>query len=401
MNDWGLVGRVAGALLLLGLALTSCGKTNEPGSGETHFLQHCEGGCGGGYECLCGVCTKSCDADAACNEEGASCVTASCATEEPVCDVTCTTSSDCAGLGSDFECAAGVCRQSPPQAPSVCPPGCFPVTGYPLDEERACVDLDRAEEVACQCGEPALLGVCRTRASDDSMWMVPDGVFDDNSAWGPCMTDISSSCDFASCENRPSSVCSVEDTCRAQGCGNLQFFPDGCVRTECQTDDDCSTEERCVQLSSLGHAFCSYSSEGICNCSGPTIDLSGAFCNPTNEVGPGGEWQELNVVDDCSMCVDSVNDFEWHVTADGNIAVLKEGAESSATLSPDDLAALELLIDGPELRSALLHPDPNCVVEDRDITIELALPDRTLQATVTGCLEDNGYQSVLEIVQKY
>jgi hypothetical protein len=401
MSDWGFVGRVAGALLLLGLALTSCGKTNEPGSGETHFLQHCEGSCGGGYQCLCGVCTKSCDGHAVCNEERASCRAAGCATEELVCDVSCTASTDCAGLGSDFECAAGVCRQA--QSPPVCPPDCFPVSGYPLDDERSCFDLTRAEQVACQCGEPAVLSACRTRISDDSSWMLPDGSFADPSAWGPCTTDVSSSCDFASCEHRPNSVCSFEDTCASSGCDNFQFLPDGCVRAACEADADCLDEERCVSLSSIGHGFCSYSTDNICNCSGPTIDLSGAFCNPTSEVGPGGEWQELNVVRDSGMCVPDACRYEWHVTPDGEVQMRKLGVESSATLSAGDLLELDAVIDGPELRRDL--QGRQCVIEDLDIDFELVLPSETQLQNVAGCVEQDPdtdvYARVWQILQRY
>src|SRR5262245_11898642 len=125
---------IGGLLLFLAaFSAASCGQTTGPGSGETHFLQRCEATCPGDYQCLCGVCTKPCEADVgvACSGEAAAatCTTAlGCAEATTICDVSCTATSDCAELGDGFECRAGVCRQPPPAL--TCGAGCFPVVGY-------------------------------------------------------------------------------------------------------------------------------------------------------------------------------------------------------------------------------------------------------------------------------
>ena len=66
------------AVSVLGLsALGGCGKASSPPAlgGETHWLEHCDGGfdCGPGLECLCGVCTTACTDDASCSADGAVC----------------------------------------------------------------------------------------------------------------------------------------------------------------------------------------------------------------------------------------------------------------------------------------------------------------------------------------
>src|SRR2546425_205957 len=103
---------------LLGLALVAlpfiaCGMTTTDQEGsETHFLSACDGSCGAGAECVCGVCTASCSRDAECSAvaAAASCVALApriaegrCPGGEPsaLCDVSCLTTADCATLGAD------------------------------------------------------------------------------------------------------------------------------------------------------------------------------------------------------------------------------------------------------------------------------------------------------------
>src|SRR3954468_7838927 len=97
-------------LLLLLLSVFSCGheRSSEPTGGETHFLTHCAPGstaCGSGLSCLCGVCTRACDARAACQSlSDAACVPSSEATCAEAatghCDVACVSDDDCAILSA-------------------------------------------------------------------------------------------------------------------------------------------------------------------------------------------------------------------------------------------------------------------------------------------------------------
>lgn len=81
---------------------------------ETHFLESCESSCEDGLSCICGVCTKACTDDDACEAlaSGARCAAnpSACGDTGSLCDVACEAPSDCAALGAGYTCAAGRCR---------------------------------------------------------------------------------------------------------------------------------------------------------------------------------------------------------------------------------------------------------------------------------------------------
>jgi len=150
-------------------------------------------------------------------------------------------------------------------------------------------------------------------------------------------------------------------------------------------------------------APCSYSVDGTCNCGGPTIDLRGAYCNPTSEVGPGGEWQELFALDGESPCTFETCDYEWHVTPDGQIQMRKLGVESSATLASEDLAELDLVINGPVFRRDV--DNVVCPESARTVSYGLVLPEGThlmgVECFIDGNPENNPYQRIWAVLQKY
>jgi hypothetical protein len=97
-------------------------RSREIGS-ETNFLNRCETDvtCVGGLSCLCGTCTKTCDANSPCealSSEGACIPVASRPTDpscpesavSAFCDEPCAEDGDCTGLGSSYRCARGFCR---------------------------------------------------------------------------------------------------------------------------------------------------------------------------------------------------------------------------------------------------------------------------------------------------
>ncbi len=102
--------------LCAALVLAACGGAvgQSTAGGESHFLRHCATSCEKGLECVSGVCTRGClvgqdecsdlSPDATCTDQSI----------EPgavaVCDLSCSTSSDCDNLGADYQCEAGFCR---------------------------------------------------------------------------------------------------------------------------------------------------------------------------------------------------------------------------------------------------------------------------------------------------
>jgi hypothetical protein len=118
---WGVV-----ACSLLA-ACFSASQPTVPESGESHFLQACTAHCADGLQCLCGVCTRTCDDANSCGAaaSNATCLaldgigdTRSCEVGErsggKVCDERCLDDADCR---SGFRCQAGLCRQ-PPTSPT-------------------------------------------------------------------------------------------------------------------------------------------------------------------------------------------------------------------------------------------------------------------------------------------
>ena len=406
------------ALLLAAFLPLGCGKTSSEESGETHFLSYCTGSCGDGYECLCGVCTKLCDSTAACSAEAASatCVapeSGSCTAAAMVCEVECVSSADCASLGRGYRCDAGACRAGTPPEPDagrICPAGCFPVTGYPEDTGRACADLDRGQEVACQCGTPAGRSICQRRLSDGTLWLLLEGEPAVAGEWAPCegaeLERLQGSCDFAGCAVRPGSFCSVDDTCSSRVCGSLQFDGNGCAKMSCTGDDECSSDERCV-ATSVDATFCSYSGAGACDCAGLTIDISGGFCNAVTEVGPRGVWERLEVDQGAGPCPPAqVCQWTWSVTPDGTLLTVKEGVMATVQLDASDLADLVSLIDGPELRLGMRDGFPcDQPPTDVGVSMSLVLSGDTLEQDVTGCAttgpEGNVAGQVFSLLGKY
>ncbi len=102
------------------LACQAAGGTST--GGETHFLTLCvdEDGanaCGGQFDCVCNVCTLSCDAENACGGlAGAVCVEASGQGDRcggaavGYCEVQCTADADCSRVSVAHRCEEGVCR---------------------------------------------------------------------------------------------------------------------------------------------------------------------------------------------------------------------------------------------------------------------------------------------------
>jgi hypothetical protein len=118
----GLARRALGAALLLfvpPLVAGSCGGLTPDTvtvSGESHFLRSCTSTCGGGLDCINGLCSRGCLVGEAGNGSCRELATAASCTAESVepgavavCDVSCTTSAECTALG-EHACVDGYCR---------------------------------------------------------------------------------------------------------------------------------------------------------------------------------------------------------------------------------------------------------------------------------------------------
>ncbi len=116
-------------MLCLALLLAACGGLlGKPSTGgESHFLRRCAASCGAGLDCISGLCTRGClVGKTSCAELSANAVCTALSIEPgaiAVCDVSCSTGSDCDKLGSTYECDAGFCRgqaltNEPPSSPT-------------------------------------------------------------------------------------------------------------------------------------------------------------------------------------------------------------------------------------------------------------------------------------------
>jgi hypothetical protein len=94
------------------LALAACGGDVEP-----TFLEHCQGSCSAGLECIKNTCTRACaNPGKSCSDlapQAACGATSDDPVEVPMCDVTCASATDCSELGDDYACEYGFCRRVP------------------------------------------------------------------------------------------------------------------------------------------------------------------------------------------------------------------------------------------------------------------------------------------------
>lgn len=117
MSDHPLRGLLCKALWLAFAACLACSESRPmAGDSESHFLARCDEACPGGLVCLCGVCTRACDADDACSDlaANASCQPtldgAACGDEPRACAIECDGDARCEALGEDFTCRQRRCE---------------------------------------------------------------------------------------------------------------------------------------------------------------------------------------------------------------------------------------------------------------------------------------------------
>jgi hypothetical protein len=98
---------------LFALVAAACGAASADNSfgSETHFLVRCSAECGGGLECIDGVCTRSCVGDAECTSlsGSAACLPAESSSGPSSCRVACGADGDCQAENEGWTCAATRC----------------------------------------------------------------------------------------------------------------------------------------------------------------------------------------------------------------------------------------------------------------------------------------------------
>jgi hypothetical protein len=172
--------------LLLSLLTACSADAPTPGSpsvsGESHFLAHCAATaeCATGLECLCGVCTATCDDDAPCEALAAGAI----CSPAPACDGTART---CTGRADPSDAAlpdaalpdAGRPVECVVPVDGACPADTVRVhTGRRVDRERQCVA--EAREVLSCITEAGLFGPeptsgCVRRVPDGPEFAVDEG----------------------------------------------------------------------------------------------------------------------------------------------------------------------------------------------------------------------------------
>jgi hypothetical protein len=287
---------VTASLLLLGLAF-ACGESSSPESGETHFLTRCdEGSCGTGFECVCGVCSRKCEANASCDglPGAATCIEQPDSCGAPIaCDVRCTSDADCAKVGANHRCEEGACRAGEATPAPGCGEGCVPVFANPEDPALGAVDLSREIAIGCSCDPQSIDGLDGSkrcvRRPDGRLLLAPWVDFTALEPLADCTAEetarTTSSTDFAGCSERPQAACSVDAFCEVMACGGVEFDENGCVRQRCETDADCAATEECTPVESVTVGNCQ-TQAGSCQCGGTLpVAPAGAFCTPRPPLG--------------------------------------------------------------------------------------------------------------------
>ena len=180
------------------VSLAACGSTESGPTTDSgsHWLSMCETSddCGD-LSCVCGICTRECEAASACDElEGAACVApteAICGEPAPaatICVVECADDGDCPTIdGESALCGDGLCVRG----------------GDPGPDPEECTEV----ECGPAPGMPSML------CDDGVTWAGP----------GPCVRDAAGTCGWTIIE------CPARDTW-------------------CYSDEDCSSLEQCTAI---------------------------------------------------------------------------------------------------------------------------------------------------------
>lgn len=180
-STWRLL--AASTAMLVASCSAFHGKNQE--GGETHFLKGCtEGACPSGLECICGVCTASCESNDACGSLGQSAgcrdmepASALCESTQPpsgqVCDAPCTSNAQCATLGEGYQCVARRCRAEGVATEVIEEHACSDCEGDPLvmivlDTSGSMENITDCECTTARCEE--CMPKCSAETPEKNRW---------------------------------------------------------------------------------------------------------------------------------------------------------------------------------------------------------------------------------------
>ncbi|HVW25141.1 MAG TPA: hypothetical protein VHC69_07195 [Polyangiaceae bacterium] len=116
------IAKLAAGIFLALSTIHACGgkSTEAAGGSNTNWFASCSASseCGGGLECWCGICTKTCasecsaSAGATCTAPPPSCADPPQAAKEEACALQCTKDADCKAAGADATCVDSLCRRT-------------------------------------------------------------------------------------------------------------------------------------------------------------------------------------------------------------------------------------------------------------------------------------------------
>jgi hypothetical protein len=184
-------------------------------------------------------------------------------------------------------------------------------------------------------------------------------------------------------------------------CGGVNVDEQACVRPSCESDDSCSSDERCTAVYLARHYDCSESA-GNCNCTAGLGLYPLRVCSPVALVGVRGIWSSLQLEQGGIEQDIKVFYPDGHVEITHDNRFTGESSTRTAQLSAEDRDELTRVVDGPDLRLALADPagcDSDIV--DDGATLKLDLGNVALEKVISGCRSDPPFLALLELADRY
>jgi hypothetical protein len=205
-------------------------------------------------------------------------------------------------------------------------------------------------------------------------------------------------CEGAECATP--GVCSLAAACDKVACDSSVIDAKACYRPICEGDGDCPESARCTPVQ-ISHRAACREVAAACECSDGLGLVTERFCSPAALVGPRGTWTSFELTAPYQFIGTAMHTFH----PDGSVerVVLSPMMSSgTAQMSAEDLAALQLIIDGDQLRAMLADPAPCPIGFDGDVHMRLVLDTTTLEKDVGYCpgLQER-FGALLQLAQDY